>query len=444
MGHGEREEQICTHTMKEFFHANQRQGGGHTKTWGTWHDETTTRGGQGGNGFSVGGRDIESTNDGGGEHHEREENGQHGIGRLSDAINVMGFDTDTPSAWARDAASAGGHDDDTAMAAVKDDTSGECGGSSDTSEASSSRLNGAHETGETDDCECDDDDEGGDIDATEKRDNEIRMEIMRCRDEMFASDPGFETTKKITDLNTEAVRLIKDGDDIGGIAAYAKLFYKLKKQRLVHAQLYVVHLNRAGCYLRLRLYSEALWDSFRAARMAREALEAGGGSDPAAAFRALVKSSVRRGEALLGLGRCREAASVFQDGLRHDPFGEDMKAGLEAATQGILDAVLNGDGLINTYSLPPPEATMAIQYHKRSAPLSKLRDGNMLPSKLLTPFQAENDYNIKDTYNYMTVQTDIRKPRAHIAYLEDEARWRYDNYKHIRTRTRRFMSFAAS
>ena len=87
---------------------------------------------------------------------------------------------------------------------------------------------------------------------------------------------------------------------------------------------------------------------------------------------------------------------------------------------------------------------MAIQYHKRSAPLSKLRDGNMLPSKLLTPFQAENDYNIKDTYNYMTVQTDIRKPRAHIAYLEDEARWRYDNYKHIRTRTRRFMSFAAS
>ena len=48
----------------------------------------------------------------------------------------------------------------------------------------------------------------------------------------------------------------------------------------------------------------------------------------------------------------------------------------------------------------------------------------MLPTRLLTPHQAENDYNIKDTYNYMTVQTDIKLPRVHIAYLEDEARWR--------------------
>ncbi len=28
----------------------------------------------------------------------------------------------------------------------------------------------------------------------------------------------------------------------------------------------------------------------------------------------------------------------------------------------------------------------------------------MLPLKLLTPFQAENDHHIKDTYNYVTVQ----------------------------------------
>ena len=54
----------------------------------------------------------------------------------------------------------------------------------------------------------------------------------------------------------------------------------------------------------------------------------------------------------------------------------------------------------------------------------RLRDGDMLPTRLLTPHQAENDYNIKDTYNYVTVQTDIKLPRVHIAYLEDEPRWR--------------------
>ena len=41
--------------------------------------------------------------------------------------------------------------------------------------------------------------------------------------------------------------------------------------------------------------------------------------------------------------------------------------------------------------------------------------------------QAENDHHVKDTYNYMTVQTDIRKPQRHFAYLEDDfyhATWR--------------------
>jgi hypothetical protein len=31
----------------------------------------------------------------------------------------------------------------------------------------------------------------------------------------------------------------------------------------------------------------------------------------------------------------------------------------------------------------------------------------MLPLKLLTPFQAENDHHIKDTYNYVTIQVSI-------------------------------------
>jgi protein arginine N-methyltransferase 7 len=31
----------------------------------------------------------------------------------------------------------------------------------------------------------------------------------------------------------------------------------------------------------------------------------------------------------------------------------------------------------------------------------------MLPMKLLTPFQAENEYHIRDTYNYATVQVHV-------------------------------------
>ena len=33
--------------------------------------------------------------------------------------------------------------------------------------------------------------------------------------------------------------------------------------------------------------------------------------------------------------------------------------------------------------------------------------------------QAESDHNVKDTYNYMTIQTDIRMPRRHFTFLED-------------------------
>ena len=40
--------------------------------------------------------------------------------------------------------------------------------------------------------------------------------------------------------------------------------------------------------------------------------------------------------------------------------------------------------------------------------------------RLLTPFQAENDHNIKDTYNYATVQADIRMPSRTFRQLEDE------------------------
>ena len=39
--------------------------------------------------------------------------------------------------------------------------------------------------------------------------------------------------------------------------------------------------------------------------------------------------------------------------------------------------------------------------------------------ELLTPFQAENDHHIKDTYNYMTVQTDTRICIRHLNFIND-------------------------
>jgi protein arginine N-methyltransferase 7 len=71
-------------------------------------------------------------------------------------------------------------------------------------------------------------------------------------------------------------------------------------------------------------------------------------------------------------------------------------------------------------ALPAPPKKERIGYLPYNAPLHRIHPKDMLPTRLLTPFQAENDYHVKDTYNYMTVQTDIRQPKRHLAYIEDE------------------------
>lgn len=43
-----------------------------------------------------------------------------------------------------------------------------------------------------------------------------------------------------------------------------------------------------------------------------------------------------------GLGRHREAAAVFEAGLAVDPFHFDLRAGLQAAQQGVLADLLSG------------------------------------------------------------------------------------------------------
>ncbi|KFM29158.1 Protein arginine N-methyltransferase 7 [Auxenochlorella protothecoides] len=133
---------------------------------------------------------------------------------------------------------------------------------------------------------------------------------------------------------------------------------------------------------------------------------------------AYIRSFAREGRALLGLGRSREAVTAFEAGLRADPLDPGLRAGLQSAQQRLAEEALAGGGQV-LKALTYPEPKQRIAYHPASAPLHRIKTDDMLPLRLLTPFQAENDHAIKDTVNYVTVQTDIRMPRRHIKLLED-------------------------
>ena len=104
----------------------------------------------------------------------------------------------------------------------------------------------------------------------------------------------------------------------------------------------------------------------------------------------------------------------------------DMKLGLQEANEGVLKDLVEGRGH-ERRAITYPTQSQKITYHPYSAPLHKVRAEDQLPVKLLTPFQAENDHHVKDTYNYMTVQSDIRMPSRHFKALEDNyymGQWR--------------------
>ena len=100
----------------------------------------------------------------------------------------------------------------------------------------------------------------------------------------------------------------------------------------------------------------------------------------------------------------------------------ECKRGLEEALARIARDILEGRGL-ETLALPaaaPVAGRVANLPH--AAPMHRVHPRDALPISLLTPFQADNEYHIKDTYNYMTVQADVRMPRRHFKYLRDGAR----------------------
>lgn len=123
-----------------------------------------------------------------------------------------------------------------------------------------------------------------------------------------------------------------------------------------------------------------------------------------------------------GLKQPRVAKTAFEQGLKMDPTHSELKRGLEEAAAMIVADLLDGRGK-EVMALPPPNKIAGrIGNLPHAAPLHHIHPRDMLPVRLLTPFQAENDYHIKDTYNYMTVQADIRMPKRHFKYLEDDDR----------------------
>ena len=256
-------------------------------------------------------------------------------------------------------------------------------------------------------------------DAEESRKTRARITLIRLRDEAFAADPGFKR-RSVCDLNAEAVAYLRAGDDLRCVAAFAKVFRKIRENHLAHRHLHVCHTNRSAAYLNLGLHEEALWDARRARALVEERFARD--RDARAAAPALCKCQARAGFALVGLGNPRLAKIAFEGGLAMDPAHVECKRGLEEATAAVVADLVAGRGR-ETFALPPAVGVAgAIANLPHAAPLHRLHPRDALPTRLLTPFQAENDYHVRDTYNYLTVQADIRMPRRHFKYLEDVSR----------------------
>ena len=281
--------------------------------------------------------------------------------------------------------------------------------------------------GDDDAADADDDDDDDqpepfeDVEGEEEeeRKTRARLVIIRLRDEAFASDPHFKK-RTVAQLNAEAVAFLKRGDDLRCVAAFAKVFRKLRDNHLVHKDLHVCHSNRAAAYLNLGLFEEALWDAMRCQKLADERFWRD--RDAISVAPIYVKAFARRGFALMGLRNPRQAKLEFEKGLRMNPEHAECKRGMEEATQAMLADLMAGRGK-ETLALPASSKVAGrITTLPHAAPLHHIHPRDMLPVRLLTPFQADNDYHVKDTYNYVTVQADMEMPKRHFRYLEDTTR----------------------
>lgn len=220
-------------------------------------------------------------------------------------------------------------------------------------------------------------------------------------------------SKTLSALNSKATRLFKENQLEEAVAMYLLMFEKARKNNITHPEMHVCHGNCSAAYLKLEMFESALEHAEKSLTMAEASLRRNfKGSST------YVKSFYRKGTALMGLGRHREAVMVFEKGLAVDAFQPEIKLGLERANQAVLKDLAEGKSHEHR-TITYPQSSQRISYHPYSAPLHKIQTDDLLPLKLLTPFQAENDHHIKDTYNYMTVQADIKMPKKTIRRLQD-------------------------
>lgn len=242
---------------------------------------------------------------------------------------------------------------------------------------------------------------------------EVRRNVEQRTQELLARGPEYLASRNLNDFNAEAAAQLKAGEPAAAAATYCALFAKARQSNVTHPELYICHSNCSAAFLKLGLYSEALKHADQCQLLAEASLRRN--FKGSASY---VKSFLRKGQALMGLGCNRDAAATLDKGLQYDPFNLDLKLALERANQAIVKDLVEGRGR-ETKAIEYPEANQRISYHPYSAPLHRIKTDDMLPLKLLTPFQAENDHHIKDTYNYVTVQSDIRMPKKHLRQLED-------------------------
>ncbi|PSC69443.1 arginine methyltransferase [Micractinium conductrix] len=251
------------------------------------------------------------------------------------------------------------------------------------------------------------------LDAELERQQQARADIEARTQEILSRGAAYLAGHSLSDFNAEAAAQQKARQHAAAAATYSALFVKAKRSNLTHPELYICHSNCSAAYLALGLHDEALHHAVRCQQLAMASLRRNFKGAPS-----YVKSFLRKGRALMGLGRNREAALALDEGLKYDPLNLDLKHALQQANAAVVKDLAEGKGR-ETKAIEYPEPRQRISFHPYAAPLHKIKTDDMLPLKLLTPFQGENDHHIKDTYNYVTVQTDIRMPGRHLRQLED-------------------------
>lgn len=74
-------------------------------------------------------------------------------------------------------------------------------------------------------------------------------------------------------INSEAVAYLTAGQHLKAVVAFDKLFKRLARKHLTHADLHTCYNNRAAAFLHLCLYDEALQDAEQARKLAEAALK---------------------------------------------------------------------------------------------------------------------------------------------------------------------------